>query len=277
MWGKLKNRGLQCCTLRFIPTGVGKTNAGAIHAAEGVEIDAPAGGVGIPAPQRDRVGPRVAAVQVMGERSGSVFCLNNLGLLAMPLEQYPRAQKFFRESYALSIEIGLLSSQASSLHNLGMVAHQAQDYTQARQLYIESLNLKEKIGGQTGICHTTMELGKLALEKGRKSEAQRHLRQALKVAREIQSPPLMLDALTAWAGWLKAARDGCQAEAILTVIYHHPACPQDVRKQVQQISAGLEFNPMAAVGARESQTLDEIVDEVLGREIELGTDEQTAR
>ena len=92
------------------------------------------------------------------------FVLNNLAVIALKQEDYPRAERYLSESLEYARRFKTPIPIAVALANLGEVAHLRGDLQRAKRLYQESLTLKRELGDKRRIAIQLEDLAKLAVD-----------------------------------------------------------------------------------------------------------------
>jgi tetratricopeptide (TPR) repeat protein len=117
---------------------------------------------------------------------------------------------------------------------LGLVTLAEGRFIEAESHFEKSLEIFGEYFKGWDIATTLIYLGEAKARSGNQSEAKRHLLDALRLARDIHSRPLMLDAVTA----LSALEKCLQPERVadwLALVISHPAATQDTRDRACRI------------------------------------------
>ncbi len=104
-----------------------------------------------------------------------------------------------REAQDLFREVGDLWGVAIAYNNLGQIALEDGRPTQAQMLLQEAAQIYRGLGIQSSLAHTLSNLGKTSYELGDVAGAVRYLTEGLEVAAEIGDRPIMLELLTRMA------------------------------------------------------------------------------
>ena len=113
--------------------------------------------------------------------------VHSLGFLAQAAGDHQEAQRSYRESIAITEELGDTRGMAGSLHQLGRVAQENGDYREAHRLYLESLKIAEELQDTSGVAAILGQLGVLAEDDGRLEDAVRLWAEAAAIFRELGS------------------------------------------------------------------------------------------
>lgn len=133
--------------------------------------------------------------QKMGNTWAIAASLSQMGLVAYSQEHYDQAQQHLTEALELSRMLEDRFNIATALDGLGLVKMAQGQYDDAQSLLQESIALLKEIGEQGSLAQTLNHLGSAFLEAGDRIEARRHFLEALSIAREMQTLPVLLDAL----------------------------------------------------------------------------------
>jgi tetratricopeptide (TPR) repeat protein len=133
--------------------------------------------------------------QKMGNTWAIAASLSQLGLVAYSQGNYDQAQEYLSEALELSRVLEDRFSIAAALDGLGLVKTAQGQYDDAQSLLRESIALLKEIGEQGSLAQTLNHLGSAFLEAGDRVGARRHFLDALSIAREMQTLPVLLDAL----------------------------------------------------------------------------------
>jgi tetratricopeptide (TPR) repeat protein len=154
----------------------------------------------------------------IGDRSGQVALLNNLGLLAQRDEDHDEARAFFRQALELAAgpDGGPGGFAASSLYgNLGQSELALGDYAAARDCLERSLAFAHELGNRSTESVVLRDIGLSYLLEGRPAEALPHLDRAVATAASTGYRVMEAGALTVWARALVALDRPAEAEQLL--------------------------------------------------------------
>jgi len=102
----------------------------------------------------------------LGDKQGTTYSLNNLGIIAWYQGSFDEARQLFTESLEIEKELGDKRGIAISLNNLGEIALNQGDYETARNLLTKSLKILRELGDKHSIAESLHQFGKLAEAKG---------------------------------------------------------------------------------------------------------------
>ncbi len=121
------------------------------------------------------------------DRSTEGLIHNLYGLIVLDGQNLVGARDYFEKSLNCFLETGELRSQAMALNNLGMVAGFMGDYPASQEYYEKSLTIAQKIGFRTGEGYALGNLGWLAGVQGDFLNARTYASQAIRIGREVGS------------------------------------------------------------------------------------------
>ena len=154
--------------------------------------------------------------------------LDCVGYVTYLMDEYSRAEPYYRESLEISREIGDVHGEAWSLHNLGDIERARGAYEAAQQLYEESCRLHQESdplswGGAVALD----KLGRVTLLMGEAEKAERHFREALRIAIVTGRTREALDALFNLGHLFMRRGDVDEAAEMLQIIVYHPATAKE--------------------------------------------------
>lgn len=115
---------------------------------------------------------------------GEAQSLHDLGLIERILGNYAEARKFFRESLVIHESIGDLLGRAYNYLELGIIARLQKDKG-AKELLDSGYMEFKKFGDKRGLAYSLRELGELAVEGNRYSEAEELHNRSLRLRQEL--------------------------------------------------------------------------------------------
>ena len=123
--------------------------------------------------------------QEVGDQTGIVDSLRNLGVRALLRGEYDDAHTYLQQGLTISREIGAQPRLASTLTNLGIIAGSQGDYEKARHYWLQSLAIWQEIGDQQGIAVVFNNLGRVALGQSNYAKALDYNQQSLAIKQMI--------------------------------------------------------------------------------------------
>jgi tetratricopeptide (TPR) repeat protein len=148
---------------------------------------------------------------------------------------------------------------------LGEIHEMLGEYDEARQQYEESLLISQGNGDWLGMAIASLNLGRLNVTLGQEPQAKNYLQAGLKLAKETQYMPLMIDGLISIAMLLAHIGDKQRALDILIPTLNHPAGEPQMRARAEQLLARLTDVPPAEIMAKGEamERIEEMVTELL--------------
>jgi tetratricopeptide (TPR) repeat protein len=133
--------------------------------------------------------------QKIGNTWSIAASLSQLGLVAYYQGNYEQAQEYLSEALELSRGLEDRYSIATALDGLGLVKTAQGQYDDAQSLLQESIALFKEIGEQGSLAQSLTHMGSALLKAGDNVAARNYFLDALSIAREMQTLPVLLDAL----------------------------------------------------------------------------------
>jgi predicted ATPase/class 3 adenylate cyclase/DNA-binding CsgD family transcriptional regulator len=112
------------------------------------------------------------------------MALDNLGLFLLNLGEYDRCEQCYRESLALSQELGDTKLIASCLARVALITSTRGNYAAANTMYKESLEVLRKTGDRPLIAIVTCNWARVAIQQGEYIRARTLAEESLALARE---------------------------------------------------------------------------------------------
>ncbi len=139
----------------------------------------------------ERMRGGLSAWQGAGDPHSIAMGLNFLSPVAIQLGRYAEAEAFLQESLALCHEMGDRWGMGTALRFLGLTALAQGDAERARDRLCESLEVHRGFVTGWDIARSLIYLGQAVLALGKPAEAAGYFAEALIVAEEAQSSPLV--------------------------------------------------------------------------------------
>ena len=133
----------------------------------------------------------LAISEEVGDRPGMASSYHQLGTTAQDRGRMEEAEDWYRQSLAIKEELGDRPGMASSYHQLGTTAQDRGRMEEAEDWYRQSLAIKEELGDRPGMASSYHQLGKTAQERGRMEEAEDWYRQSLAISEKLGNRPYM--------------------------------------------------------------------------------------
>ncbi len=240
----------------------------------------------------------IAAFEAIGDEGDLANVLNSLGSMEAMQERFEAAEARFLRCVVLFERVGDELSRATALNNLGYLAdvrgeldEAARRYERALEVYERlayprgvssvknnllvlygqlgrldeaeamgraSLEVKEAVGDVLGQIVTLKNLGDLQVRRGTPERADAFLRPALRIARDAEALPRLLQVLVAFVPALDATDRRALADAAAEAVWRHPVAPPSVRERARALRPALPDDP-----APDPSALDPIVTRLL--------------
>jgi len=113
--------------------------------------------------------------------------LRAAGYICSIQEDYPEAERFYREALAGSRELQDENGIAHAIVKLGVFARLRGDYNVAQMLFEECLEIENKLGDKTWISTCKLNLGRIHLYREEYDEASDVLQEGLQLAKESEN------------------------------------------------------------------------------------------
>jgi len=198
----------------------------------------------------------------LGDPHSIALGLNYLAPILVKLNCYDQARGYLESSLELCRQSGNRWGMGTAYRHLGLVEMRDGKLAQAEMFFQQALETFGDYIVGWDIAQTKIYLGELNARGGDLANAEKIWLESLRLAREIHSAPLLLDALLELANLIKDAAPA-RAYRWLTVIAAHPAATRETRTRAAQLR-----DELAKGHARRSKerawTLDEVLEEALG-------------
>ena len=132
--------------------------------------------------------------RVSGNKSNEARSLNTIGLTYYALGDYAQALQYHREALAIRRQLADRSAEAASLDSVGRALHASGDDKGSLAALGGALTIRETIRDQFGRADTLQHLAEVERDRGRLTEARRHIEAAVdldeSLREQITSPEL---------------------------------------------------------------------------------------
>jgi tetratricopeptide (TPR) repeat protein len=133
----------------------------------------------------------LAISEELGNRPYMANGFHQLGMTAQARGRLEEAGDWYHRSLAIEVELGNRPGMASSYHQLGVTARDREQWEEAEDWFRQSLAIKVELGNRPGMASTFHQLGSIAYACGRWEEAEDWYRQSLAITEELGSRPYM--------------------------------------------------------------------------------------
>ena len=195
-----------------------------------------------------------ATAQTIGDRWFTADILNNLGRIAMLMNDLATARTYFRASYEIRQEFDDPGGMALAASNLGNIALKEDSPDEAEGHFQHSYAIYQEINDKGGQASTSMGLGTVALEQGQYKVARAQFHRALELGLEINFRSLLLALLIKIARLLWELGQQEQSLRLLTFIAKYPATDQENKGRA---SHQLEIYKVAVTPAKFAEATQE--------------------
>lgn len=120
--------------------------------------------------------------------------LREQGILALERGQFEKSITLLEESKTISEAAGHNDGGLTEI-NLGRYHHQKGDWDQADTLYRKGLAAAKAAEYEAGIAYALLQIGSLALDRARLSQAEQYLQDALAITQEIENETMTAEIL----------------------------------------------------------------------------------
>jgi predicted ATPase/transcriptional regulator with XRE-family HTH domain len=206
--------------------------------------------------------------QKIGNTWAIAASLNQLGLVAYYQGNYDQAEDYLSESLNLSRALEDRFSIANAIDGLGLVKTAQGQYDDAQSLLQDSMDLYKEIGEQGSLAETLTHIGSAFLKAGDRVAARKYFLDALSIAREMQTLPVLLDALVGEAEIQALDGDMESAIEILIAVSRNPSSSLATKTHGEELHSNLiKKLPAERVQAIQTKvgntTIDTLVQEIL--------------
>jgi tetratricopeptide (TPR) repeat protein len=217
---------------------------------------------------RERLQSAMADWRSIGDPRFIAIGLRILSQSAITLGRYDEARAALEESAALSSSVGDRWGLGSAYRGLGAVAQAQGKHQQAVVMFRKSLDTFTELGGSWWVARVLAEMSRSLFALENDAEAERLLRESLRIANDIHGTPVALEALAGFASLKAKQGNMAHAHTLLLMILNHPASFQETKDRASHLCLELEahLTPQQVGAARERAqvtTLDAAVNEVL--------------
>lgn len=176
----------------------------------------------------------------LGDKWGVAFSLVELGDVARQVGEYEEAKEKFEECLAIFTEFGDQRGVEIALVNLGRIANATGHYEEGQQRCLASLEICRELEITWGVCFALHHLGAAHYGLGDFGTAKENFYEALRIAHDIQSKPLIVYVLVGVAKMLVHEHHREKAVAVLVVVINHPRSNKETRDEAEHLLAQLK-------------------------------------
>ncbi len=199
----------------------------------------------------------------VGDPRLTAYALNFISPVAIALGYQKEAQSFLEESLAIGKQLDDKWGTATAYCNLGLAAQARKEYADAQDQIQQGLRIFRELGAQGYIAEFMTHLGNINLEVEDFVGAGQIFKEAIRVATEVQSLPVALNALLGLAR-AEMHKDKPRALEILFIVSGHAATTPETQVRAQTLSSEirkhLSASQVETIRKRtSSRSLDEFV------------------
>lgn len=209
--------------------------------------------------------------EALGDKIGVADSYMKLGIIYGKQKLTEQSKNYYEQTLAIQRELGLLHYTAVTLVNLGISNKNLGDYESSLACYTESRTIFEHIGMRFGVAVNHINTARVLELMDRREEERFHLAQAVKVAREIDAPPLYPHVTVAYARLEKLENRIEHAIATVSMVHEHLSKEKSVEIETQELLD--EWKPLvtsenfsAAVEQGKGLQIEDILDQMLENE-----------
>lgn len=153
----------------------------------------------------------LAMFREVGDRRGTASTLANLGNVLVEMGELSAARRNYEEGLKIQREIGYRRGQAYALFNIAELMTVTGDFEEARKLAEQALALRKELGENANVASSQLQVGWIAFNESRMSEAESSLRTAAATFQKANLADLLISCNALLARVLLA--EGKSAEA----------------------------------------------------------------
>ena len=172
-----------------------------------------------------------ALSQETGDQWFSAYLLNDLGQIALALDDLATAKQHFQMSYEIRQAFNDPEGMALASNRLGNIALQTQALAEATQRFETSYAIYRRINDAGGLAAAGRGLGQVAIAQDDYASAQAHWHEALKLSVAINFRPLLcallVDVALLW--WQVGRRK--RPLTLLNIAARHPAADHETKSR----------------------------------------------
>ena len=125
--------------------------------------------------------------RAIGDRSGEVAALNNIGLAYQSLGETRKALDKFSEAMTISQAIGARSMEGRTLHNIGAAYNSLGETQNALDNFNESLSIRRAIGARSEEAQTLLGIAQVEQKRGNLNQARQTIEQAISIVESVRA------------------------------------------------------------------------------------------
>jgi tetratricopeptide (TPR) repeat protein len=166
--------------------------------------------------------------------------LSQLGLVSYAQGDYWQSEQYLTEALDLSRTLEDRASVAFALDCLGTIKMAQSQHEEGLKLLKESIALWGEIGEKGSLAQTCIHFGSALLTMGRPAEAQKQFLEALQIANDVQTIPVLLEALLGYAEVQAVEGNIERAFEVVTAVEINPSNSFKARSRADVLRTELE-------------------------------------
>jgi predicted ATPase/transcriptional regulator with XRE-family HTH domain/predicted negative regulator of RcsB-dependent stress response len=174
-----------------------------------------------------------------GDPRLTAYALNYISPVGLALGRQNEVQSFLEESLSIGIQLDDKWGTATAYCNLGLAAQARKNYDEAQNQIQQGLHIFRELGAKGYIAEFMTHLGNIHLDTGDFAKASKTFREAIPVAMEVQSLPVVLDGLMGLA-CAEAETDKIEALIMLFMILSNSATRPETQARAQLLMSEIQ-------------------------------------
>lgn len=184
----------------------------------------------------------VAICREIQHTVGAANAYTGLCHVAASAQDYARATAYQQQALLLYKDVGDLWGIAIANNNLGQIALDLGQPAKAQTLFHEAAQGYRHLGIRSGLAHALSNLGQVSYELGETAVAAAHLAEALTVAEQTGSRPVVLEVLARAGALWASAESGVQPLTLVAFALRQPELLEETRRAATAQYALMQAN-----------------------------------
>jgi tetratricopeptide (TPR) repeat protein len=208
----------------------------------------------------------LSLAEAQGAVALKIQAINLLGLIAGVRSDLDTEEACYEQCLALSRQIGDLYREAIALANLGVIAVLRRSFQEAIDYLNSCLEIFSDLGRLESVALNLGNLAESYLQLGDTATARRHIREMLRLSRQLGARPRILNAVLIWAETVIAEGDPRKALALIGLIRDDPAREYQMQQEVDRVIHSVDLSEAdkeAALAAGVTLNLDDVIEGIL--------------
>jgi predicted ATPase/transcriptional regulator with XRE-family HTH domain len=188
----------------------------------------------------DQMVTSLAKWRTLGDQRMVALALNFLSPTTIRLGRYEQANAFLQESLALTTQLGDRWGMGTAYRCLGLLALAQGSPSQAESLIHTSIALFTELGARWDIARALNTMGEARASASDISDARKTFLNAIHLAVEAHTLPLVFDALVGLAYLHVQAGEHAQALELSICALNHPASTYEAKDRAKRLGTDLK-------------------------------------